>query len=54
MSAWGGGQTRPSVSEGSSLCRAWRAMSGKGWSLRLHALRPKVLLLLDEVEDEDD
>jgi hypothetical protein len=23
------------VSEGSSLCRAWRAMTGKGWSLRL-------------------
>ena len=27
-------------------------MRGKGWSLRLHACGPKVLLLLDEIEDE--
>src|ERR1700737_2019002 len=44
VSAWGGGQTRSSVSEGSSLCRAWRAMRGKGWSLRLHSLRAKSAL----------
>src|SRR5580700_5006035 len=44
VSAWGRGQTRSSVSEGSSLCRAWRAMRGKGWSLRLHAMRAKSAL----------
>src|ERR1700730_18309708 len=44
VSAWGGGQTRSSVSEGSSLCGAWRAMRGKGWSLRVHAMRAKSAL----------
>ena len=49
VSAWGGGQTS-SVSEGPSLCRAWRAVRGKGWSLRLHALRGKSALAVGRLK----